>query len=158
MVRCSVTGADVPSVVVKLHVDAPGRESHVREPAGLEVLTGAEVPRLLPEPVVLSALTTWRERVPYGGTESFQDDLRVVTVGWTLLTTAWFLPTALDGDHTHGDVTPPRRAMLQRRRGLAAAVLDPRLLTLTALCEQVLQASYDVSGQVSLELAPAFRG
>ena len=47
MVRCSVTGADVPSVVVKLHVDAPGRESYVREPAGLEVLGGAGVPRLL---------------------------------------------------------------------------------------------------------------
>ena len=79
-------------------------------------------------------------------------------MGWALLTTAWFLPTALDGDHTHGDVTPPRRAMLQPRLGLAAAVLDPRLLTLTALCEQVLQASYDVWGQVPLELAPAFRG
>lgn len=47
VVRCSVTGADVPSVVVKLHGDAPGRESHVREPAGLEVLAGAGVPRLL---------------------------------------------------------------------------------------------------------------
>ncbi len=47
MVRCSVTGADVPSVAVKLHVDAPGRASHVREPAGLEVLAGAGVPRLL---------------------------------------------------------------------------------------------------------------
>ena len=107
---------------------------------------------------MLSALTTWRERVPCGRRESFQDDLRVVTEGWALLTTAWFLPAALDGDHTHGDVTPPRRAMLQHRLGLAASILDQRLLTLTALCEQVLHESYDVWGHVPLELAPAFRG
>ena len=329
VVRCAVTGADVSSVVVKLHVDAPGRESHVREPAGFEVLDGAGVPRLLavsttppgvvladagtggdladlllgsdpvaatdglvawaealaelhlspyagmgdalrrhatrlrrpvpalddmpgrcetaagelpqllaglgvtpsnravqglaelcgllstdpgaravtpadtcpdnnvltpdgmvlldlegaqvrhiawdvaylttpwpscwcswrlPEPAVLSALAAWRDRVPYGRTDPFEDDLRAVTVGWALLTTSWFLPAARDGDHTHGDVTPPRRAMLQHRLGLAAEVQDSRLLALTALCEQVLQASYDVWGHVPLELAPAFRG
>jgi len=48
--------------------------------------------------------------------------------------------------------------MLQHRLGLAASILDQRLLTLTALCEQVLHDSYDVWGHVPLELAPAFRG
>jgi hypothetical protein len=79
-------------------------------------------------------------------------DLDRASLGWALLSSAWFLDRALGEDHTHPG-TPTRRAMLRHR--LAAGADD--LPHLTDLAAEVRAATFSAWGSVPLELAPAFR-
>jgi len=68
----------------------------------------------------------------------------------------WFVRRAVLDDHPH-PATPTRKAMVQHRLAAVAGQAAPELSALTALAEELLQATYDAWGEVLLELAPAFR-
>jgi hypothetical protein len=117
----------------------------------------------LPAEVVTRALARWREPLgPPAARPAFAEDLARTTIAWALLSTAWLLPAALDGDPPPRNPavvgrTPERRAMIRHRLGLAAALPTPVLPALRALAEQAHAATLREWGPCELRLAPAFR-
>jgi hypothetical protein len=120
----------------------------------------------LPEEVTSRALDTWRAAlepaVPSVGGPDFAADLARTTIAWVFLSVAWLLPAAIEGDPPPRNPAlvgrmPARRAMIQHRLGLAAALDTPVLPALRALAEQAQAAALAAWGWQELELAPAFR-
>jgi hypothetical protein len=117
----------------------------------------------LPEAVVGRALARWRAALgPAAAGPDFAGDLERTTIGWALLSTAWLLPAALDGDPPPRDPavlgrTPTRRATIEHRLEVAGALATPVLPALRALAAEVHAAAVDVWGRCELEVAPAFR-
>ncbi len=117
----------------------------------------------LPDEVVARAVASWRTALgPPAAEPAFASDLVLTTIAWALLSTAWLLPAALDGDPPPRNPavigrTPARRAMIQHRLALAAGLATPVLPGLRALAEQVHAATLAAWGRCELDLAPAFR-
>ena len=117
----------------------------------------------LPTGVGEQALQTWRTELgpPEVTSAAFDQDLGIAALGWTLVSTAWFLPRAVDGDeHTHEEaaVMPTRRTMVQHRLREAAAAPRAGLPALATLTQQLSDATELAWGRLSLDLAPAYRG
>lgn len=120
----------------------------------------------LPQDVASAALGRWRSVVapvlPAVASEAFEADLALAASAWVWISTAWFLPRALDGDPSTAEpalagLVPSRRAMIQHR---LAGVVDraaPGIAALNRLAETALDATRDAWGDVPLDLAPAFR-
>ncbi len=111
-----------------------------------------------PADVAETALESWRAAIGllYAHEPAFKRDLSTVTLGWAMTSAGWFVRRAVQDDHPH-PATPSRKAMVQHRLTLAVENANPQLSALTALAEELLQATYDAWGDVPLELAPAFR-
>jgi hypothetical protein len=120
----------------------------------------------LPNDVAGRALDHWRNGLaavaPHVASTDFEADLAVAEMGWAMMSTSWFLETAMaeaDGQLAPSPdaVTPSKRAMLLHRLSLAAATSDLRLAPLRDLATEVHAAALARWGEVSLPLAPAFR-
>jgi len=112
----------------------------------------------LPLEVTDAALESWRAAValPYAHEPGFEDDLRTVSLGWAMTSAGWFVRRAVQDDHPH-PAAPTRKAMVQHRLAAVVEHPDRQLPALTGLAQELLQATYDTWGEVTLELAPAFR-
>ena len=123
----------------------------------------------LPEDAVDAALDAWREAVAPAvpATCSSADlaaDVDAAVVAWTVVSAAWFLPTALDGDHGAPDpsrdhLVPRRRALLQHRSRVAAqrATAGGAWPALAEWCERLHAAAVSAWSERPLDLAPAYR-
>ncbi|MBC3761873.1 hypothetical protein ACUN7V_03165 [Quadrisphaera oryzae] len=123
----------------------------------------------LPEPAVEAALAAWREAVAPAVPAScsaadLAADVDAAVVAWTAVTAAWFLPSALDGDHGTPDpardhLVPRRRALLQHRSRVAAgrAAEGGAWPALADWCERLHAAAVSAWGERPLALAPAYR-
>jgi hypothetical protein len=117
----------------------------------------------LPQDVAGRAVGAWRERLgPVAAGSAFAADLDRTTIAWVFLSTAGLLPAALDSDPPPRNPAfvgrrPTRRAMIQHRLAVAAALETPVLPALRALAEQVHAATLAAWGRCELDLAPAFR-
>jgi hypothetical protein len=120
----------------------------------------------LPDDVAGRALGHWRNGLaavaPHVTSTDFEADLAVAEMGWALMSTSWFLETAMrEADERLAPppdaVTPSKPATLQHRLSLAAATSEPRLAPLRDLAAEVHAAALARWGDVSLPLAPAFR-
>ncbi len=117
----------------------------------------------LPGAVASRAVARWRAALgPSASGPAFAADLERTTVAWSLLSTAWLLPAALDGDPPPRDPayrgrTPARRPIIQHRLALAAALATPVLPALRELAGEVHAATVRAWGRHELEVAPAFR-
>jgi hypothetical protein len=118
----------------------------------------------LPAPVVGAALQRWRSALapalPYVATAAFDADLDRATIGWVIVTAAWFLPLALAGDVSMEDPDrppqgPTRQQAVQHRLALAATLGPPT--PLRALAAEMHEATVRAWGTQALPLAPAFR-
>ncbi|HVA60495.1 MAG TPA: hypothetical protein VNG13_08150 [Mycobacteriales bacterium] len=105
-----------------------------------------------------AALESWRAAIalPYVHDQAFDRDLRTVSLGWAMTSAGWFVRRAVLDDHPH-PATPTRKAIVQHRLAAIVGQSHPQLPALTALAEELLQATYNAWGEVLLELAPAFR-
>jgi hypothetical protein len=120
----------------------------------------------MPDDLSARALGHWRNGLaavaPHVGSTDFAADLAVAEMGWALMSTSWFLETAM-GEAEEGHLEPPdprtptRRAMLLHRLSLAVAASDRRLAPLRDLATEVHGAALAAWGDVALPLAPAFR-
>jgi hypothetical protein len=118
----------------------------------------------LPAEVATEAIDRYRATVrrvlPWADSEGFRQAVDRAAVGWAIITTAWFLARAIDGDPpmTEGDAAPRRRAFLLHRLELAIprAHADGLPVTAAALSQWHERLS-DRWGPVPLALAPAFR-
>jgi hypothetical protein len=162
---CPDNAIDAPGGVVLLDFEAAGHRHVAWEAAYLTVpWPTCWCSWRLPESVTGHALAAWREALgaPAAASGAFAEDLARTTIAWALLSTAWLLPAALDGDPPPRNpglagAVPARRAMVQHRLALAAALATPVLPALRALAEQVAEAAVAEWGRRELELAPAFR-
>ncbi|TQS46797.1 hypothetical protein [Cryptosporangium phraense] len=119
----------------------------------------------MPPDVAGRALDRWRATLapalPAVATPEFDETLDRAVVAWVLLTTAWFLPSALAGDPPTTDPRrprPSRRQILQYRLGLLAEASMPSdLEPLRALAAEAHAATRRAWGNVPLPLAPAYR-
>jgi hypothetical protein len=111
---------------------------------------------LMPEAVAAQALQVWTGEcgLAYARSEEFGADLVAASVGWALISTAWFLESALDADE-HLESAPARRALIQHR--LAQAATAGGYEALGSLAAEVLSATRAAWGGLSVALAPAFR-
>jgi hypothetical protein len=79
----------------------------------------------LPAEVASEAIDRYRATVrpvlPWADGDGFRPAVDRAAVGWAVITTAWFLARAIDGDPpmTEGDAAPRRRAFLLHRLELA---------------------------------------
>jgi hypothetical protein len=120
----------------------------------------------LPDETAGRALAHWQSGLaavaPHVASSDFEADLAVAEMGWALMSTSWFLETAMsEADERLAqppdDVTPAKRSMLLHRLSGAAATGDRRLAPLRGLATEVHAAALSSWGDVSLPLAPAFR-
>ena len=116
----------------------------------------------LPAEVAARARARWGEVLrPVAAEPDFASDLSRTTIAWAVLSTAWLLPAALDGTLHRATPPPwagrPRRAMIQHRLRVAAALPTPVLPALRGLADQVHAGTLRAWGSCELELAPAFR-
>ena len=117
----------------------------------------------LPDAVVARSVARWREALgPTATGPDFAADLDRTTIGWAVLSSAWLLPAALDGDPPPRDPaflhrTPTRRAAIQHRLSLAGSLETPVLPALRALAGEAHAATVRAWGPCELEPAPAFR-
>lgn len=115
----------------------------------------------LPGDVVERAVERYRAAVadvlPYVRTTQFRDDVAAAAVGWSLMSTTWFLQRALADDppslHIEHPV-PTRRAMILHR--LDGARRNTALPELAALAGRLRERLVDRWGEVPLGFAPAF--
>jgi hypothetical protein len=161
---CPDNAIDAPDGVVLLDFEAASHRHVAWEGAYLTVpWPTCWCSWRLPEDVTLRALARWRDALgPAASQPAFADDLARTTIAWALLSTAWLLPAALDGDPPPRNpalvgATPSRRAMIQHRLSAAAMLPTPVLPALRALAEQVHAAAVTAWGRCELDLAPAFR-
>ncbi|MFI5954296.1 hypothetical protein [Cryptosporangium sp. NPDC051539] len=120
--------------------------------------------RMPPEAAGL-ALDRWRETLapalPAVARPEFDETLDRAVAAWVLLTTSWFLPSALAGDPASTDPRrprPSRRQILQYRLGmLAEASLPPDCEPLRDLAADAYSATRRAWGEQPLALAPAYR-
>jgi aminoglycoside phosphotransferase len=117
----------------------------------------------LPADVAAAALARWRAAVapaiPAVGTGAFDRNLDVAVTAWAMLSSAWFLPGALDEENEIGDGDrrgPTRRAVIQHRMRLAAARRDVSP-ALAELADDILAATTPRWGDLRLPVAPAYR-
>jgi hypothetical protein len=118
----------------------------------------------LPDDVATEAIEGYRAAVrpvlPWADGDGFQQAVDRATIAWAVITTAWFIARALDGDPAmaEGDTAPRRRAFLLHRLALAIprAAADGLQDTAATLAEwhATLIGRW---GPVELPLAPAFR-
>lgn len=118
----------------------------------------------LPAEVTSEAVDRYRATVrpvlPSADGDGFRQAVDRAAIGWAVITTAWFLARAIDGDPpmTEGDAAPRRRAFLLHRLRLAIprANADDLPVTAATLAEwhESLTGRW---GPVPLPLAPAFR-
>jgi hypothetical protein len=118
----------------------------------------------LPGEVARQAIDRYRGTVrpvlPGADSEGFRQAVDRATVGWAIITTAWFLARALDGDPpmAEGEAAPSRRAFLLHRLELAVPRADAdRLPVITATLAEWHNILSSRWGPVPLLLAPAFR-
>ena len=93
-------------------------------------------------------------------TRAFDDTLAVLTAAWTILSTGYFLPRALDGDPPSPDPDrqrPGRRVLLQHRLAGIAAAPSPVPAAISDLAAETLAATRRACGDHPLDLAPAWR-
>lgn len=117
----------------------------------------------LPAEVAAGALRRYRERMgphlPYVTTADFDADLRMAELGWTLVSTAWFLGRAITGDPPPPPPAPPapaRRALILHRLRRSRSLDAPTELSrLVADLEECLRRRW---GSHDLAFAPAWRG
>ena len=95
--------------------------------------------------------------VPEVRTAQFREDVALAALAWAMVSTAWFLPRALDGDAQPADeakLTPRRRALiLHRLDGARRSQLRPALAELAHRLRDALVQGW---GEVPLAYAPAF--
>ncbi|MET3803749.1 hypothetical protein ABIB25_000735 [Nakamurella sp. UYEF19] len=113
-----------------------------------------------------AALDIWRDAVepsfPVVRTPWFESDLVTAQIGWSMVSTIWFLTRALDGDPPpenplmRGKI-PPRRSMIQHRLSEVVRLNSPDHPALTDLAGRLLAALHELWGPTPLALAPAFR-
>jgi hypothetical protein len=116
----------------------------------------------LPTGVADAALTRWRAAVattiPVVATAAFDRDLDVAVAAWALLSSAWFLPAALD-ERAEAPARwrrgPTRRAVIAHRMRLAAR--RPVMPALADLAATILAATTRRWGDLTLPVAPAYR-
>lgn len=110
----------------------------------------------LPDDVADAAVTHYcaSRGEPFTGPD-FGAALDLATVGWQVMTPAFFIPGALADDDTSRAGRPSRRAFVMHR--LRAAARTPVSPALAALAQDVHGALRDLWGGVPLDLAPAFR-
>jgi hypothetical protein len=161
---CPDNAIDAPDGVVLLDFEAASHRHAAWEGAYLTVpWPSCWCSWRLPAEVAARALARWGEALgPVAAEPDFAGDLARTTVAWAVLSTAWLLPAALDGDPPPRNPaalgrTPPRRAMIQHRLGVAAALPTPVLPALRALADQVHAGTLRAWGSCELDLAPAFR-
>jgi len=124
----------------------------------------------LPSDVADRGVQRYRDRVAasveYVGTAAFLADLDLATLGWCLISTAWFLPAALDdtvADEPLGGRglvrAPGRRALVLHRLWLASHLPDPEgaQAVLTAYARDLYRVLARRWGEPTLVLAPAYR-
>jgi hypothetical protein len=123
----------------------------------------------LPDHAVEAALAAWREAVAPAVPAScsaadLASDVDAAVVAWTAVSAAWFLPSALDGDHGTPDpardhLVPRRRALLQHRTRVAAerAAVTGAWPALAGWSERLHAAAVSAWGDRPLDLAPAYR-
>jgi hypothetical protein len=120
----------------------------------------------LPDDMAGRALAHWKNGLaavaPHVASSDFEADLAVAEMGWALMSTSWFLETAMsEADEPLAQppdaVTPAKRSTLLHRLSRAAAPGDRRLAPLRALATEVHAAALASWGAVPLSLAPAFR-
>jgi hypothetical protein len=95
--------------------------------------------------------------LPYVRTPAFRRDLGAAALGWALLSTTWFLPSALGADPPPEDPakrTPTRRAMILHR--LDGARRNETLPVLAELARRLRETLVGRWGEVPLSYAPAF--
>jgi hypothetical protein len=115
----------------------------------------------LPDHVAAGALAHYRdvlgEALPYVTGRDFERDVDTAAAGWSFISTAWFLRSALDDDPPPMDprqIRPTRRAMIAHRLARAATSEFPALSELARGLRAALVQRW---GEVPLALAPAFR-
>jgi hypothetical protein len=118
----------------------------------------------LPAEVAGEAIDRYRATVrpvlPWADSDRFRQAVDRAAVGWAVITTAWFLARALDGDPpmAEGDAAPSRRAFLLHRLELAISRAGADDLPVTAATLTEWHESLSTRwGPVPLRLAPAFR-
>ncbi|TNM64431.1 hypothetical protein FHN55_12810 [Streptomyces sp. NP160] len=123
----------------------------------------------LPDHAVEAGLAAWREAVAPAVPAScsaadLAADVDAAVVAWTAVSAAWFLPSAVDGDHGTADpardhVVPRRRALLQHRTRVAAerAAAGGAWPALADWCGRLHEAAVGAWGERPLDLAPAYR-
>ena len=109
-----------------------------------------------------AALERWRTRaartIPYVATADFDADLATATLGWSVMSSAWFLDRLVHptrGSRRLSRHAPPIAAVIGHRLRHAAAVTDNRFPLLPRLAGDLLDR-LALSNRV-LPLAPAFR-
>ena len=114
----------------------------------------------VPEPAAERALDAYRGAAgpAYADSPAFRRDVEAAAAGWALMSTAWFLPRALDDDPPPSDrrlVAPTRRALLLHR--LAGARRTTQAPALAELAGRLHDALLRRWGEERLAYAPAFR-
>lgn len=121
----------------------------------------------LPSDLAEGLLRRYRERVApsigYVGSDAFVADLERATLGWCLVSAAWFLPAALDDSVADAPLGagPGRRTTLMHRLWLAGHLPladDPAddLAGLASYARDLYRALARRWGEPTLLLAPAF--
>lgn len=113
---------------------------------------------LLPEEAARTAVDTYRRAAGAAVADAaFVDDLELATLGWRVMTPAWFVAGALaDDDRSSAVPRPSRRAFVLHR--LAAAAGSSAAPALAAMAADLHASLRERWGDVRLDLAPAFRG
>ncbi len=115
----------------------------------------------LPDAVAARGIARYRERlaprIPYVASDDFLHDLDVATVGWCLMSTSWWIGSALDEDtHQGGEAEgPSTRPKLLHRLWLAGRL--PAAPGLTSYAHALHRTLVRRWGDPALVLAPAWR-
>lgn len=121
----------------------------------------------IPEDLAERALDRWRRDVavamPYVATPAFDRDLEIAGVVWSMISCAWFLERARDGESSillseSSEASPDIRSVLQHRLRLAAASTVHELGAVRRLAAEMLEASQALWGERELQVAAAFLG
>jgi hypothetical protein len=114
----------------------------------------------MPDDVASRALAAYRASAGQAfdevGRAGFERDVETAAVGWALVSTTWFLDSALGRDPVRNPdrPTPARRAMILHR--LDRTARSPELPSLAELAARLAAELRTRWGDVRLALAPAF--
>ncbi len=111
---------------------------------------------LLPDDTAAAAVAGYRRVAGIDDDTGFSLDLATATLGWQAMTPGWFLEGALaSDDRTDPPTRPSRRAfVLHRLAAVSRNSIAPALAAMAFELHEALRARW---GDVTLELAPAFR-
>lgn len=111
----------------------------------------------MPSDVASRALESYRaeleHELPYVREPQFRADVAAAALGWSLISTAWYLTSALSDDE-HDATTPSRRALVLHRLDVARHVDEPAAAA--ELAARLRAELVDRWGAVRLGYAPAF--